>query len=373
MNENVSNFGWRPYVEYTNYDWNDFSWEAGAELLFEKYEWQTYENENDGEQGAQIANNLENRQYLNLFSQAQIKPFDDFVIIGGVNLNKTQYQLQDLFVTDTIDQSGNHSYDWIFSPKIGFNYHYYKNDFGIKLFGNISHGFSMPSVEETLLPNGLINPSLKPETGWNYELGAKGDISSSNIFYEVSFYRMAIQNLIVANRIDADSYVGINAGATQHDGIEAKLGYRYSGLRVDANYSFNHYTFKDFVDDGNDYSGNKLTGIPSNTFNASLSYQKYNFPLYATLTYRFVDAIPIFDDNSLFTESYQLLDFKTGYDYEFKKLTISAYFGINNLTNEKYASMIAINPTSFGGNAPRIYYPGLPRNVYGGVKVKMKM
>ena len=370
LNENVSNVGWRPNLRYTNYDWNDFFWQIGGELLFEKYEWQTYENENDGEQGEQIANNLENRQYLNLFSQAEISPFDNFKIIGGINLNKTQYQLEDLFITDTIDQSGSHTYDWIFSPRIAFNYIF---DYNIQIFANISHGFSMPSVEETLLPNGLINPDLKPETGWSYEIGSKGQINYTNISYEIAIYRMDIQNLIVADRIDEDSYVGINAGATQHDGIEAKLGYYYDGFSVNANYSLNNYTFKDFVDDGNDYSGNKLTGVPSNTFNANISYQGYKLPLYAILTYRFVDAIPIFDDNSLFTESYQLLDFKTGYDYEFKKLTVSAYFGINNITNEKYASMIAINPRSFGGNAPRIYYPGLPRNLYGGIKVKMEM
>ena len=182
---------------------------------------------------------------------------------------------------------------------------------------------------------------------------------------------MDIQNLIVADKIDEDSYVGVNAGATQHDGIEAKLGYYYDRFSINANYSLNNYTFKDFVDDGNDYSGNKLTGVPSNTFNANISYQGYK--LYAILSYQFVDAIPVFDDNSLFTESYQLLDFKTGYDYKYANLTISGYLGINNITNEKYASMIAINPRSFGGNAPRIYYPGLPRNAYGGLTAKIYM
>ena len=162
LNENVSNVGWRPNLRYETESSSNFLFDIGGELLFEKYEWQTYENENDGEKGQQIADNLENRQYFNLFSQIEITLFRGFVVKGGVNLNKTQYQLDDLFITDTIDQSGNHAYDWILSPKIAFHYTF---DNDIQLFANISHGFSMPSVEETLLPSGLINPNLKPETG----------------------------------------------------------------------------------------------------------------------------------------------------------------------------------------------------------------
>lgn len=368
LNENVSNFGWRPHVKYRNRLLKELFLTVGAEILFENYEWQTYENENNGNQGEQIANNLENRQYFNIYTHNGISLTRHLRVTAGLNLNHTQYQLEDLFTNDTIDQSGSHTYAWILSPKISVNYFF---DNGIQVFGTASHGFSMPSVEETLLPDGLINPDLQPETGWSYEIGSKGEIRKIDLSYEVALYRMNIQNLIVADRIDEDSYVGVNAGATQHDGLETQLAYQKKGFKISANYSLNNYVFKDFIDDGEDYSGNKLTGVPSNTFNGSIRYQEYDKPFYAVLNYRFVDAIPIFDDNSLFTESYQLLDFKMGYDYEFGQLLISPYFGINNLTNEKYASMIAINTRSFGGNPPRIYYPGLPRNVYGGINLRM--
>ena len=62
----------------------------------------------------------------------------------------------------------------------------------MQLFGNFSHGFSLPSVEETLLPDGLINPDLKPETGWSYELGSKGAFSKNHFSYEAALYRMNI-------------------------------------------------------------------------------------------------------------------------------------------------------------------------------------
>jgi iron complex outermembrane receptor protein len=38
--------------------------------------------------------------------------------------------------------------------------------------------------------------------------------------------------------------------------------------------------------------------------------------------------------------------------------------GINNVFNQSHASMILINAPSFGGTPPRYYYPGMPRNFY---------
>mgnify|MGYP000571665588 CR=1 FL=1 len=39
----------------------------------------------------------------------------------------------------------------------------------------------------------------------------------------------------------------------------------------------------------------------------------------------------------------------------------------NNIFNEKYASMLLINASGFGGSAPRYYYPGEPNNYYAGL------
>ena len=37
--------------------------------------------------------------------------------------------------------------------------------------------------------------------------------------------------------------------------------------------------------------------------------------------------------------------------------------------NEKYASMLLINASGFGGSAPRYYYPGEPNNYYAGLGI----
>ena len=64
-------------------------------------------------------------------------------------------------------------------------------------------------------------------------------------------------------------------------------------------------------------------------------------------------------------ESYDVWNAKLGYRKliaSYVLLEVSA--GLNNILDERYASMLLINAGSFGGRAPRYYYPGLPRNWY---------
>jgi iron complex outermembrane receptor protein len=84
-----------------------------------------------------------------------------------------------------------------------------------------------------------------------------------------------------------------------------------------------------------------------------------------------VDAFPMRDDNSVYSDSYAVLNMKFGYRKTLgSSWDIEVFGGIRNVLDEQYASMILINAGSFGGNAPRYYYPGLPRNFYGGVSLK---
>ena len=106
------------------------------------------------------------------------------------------------------------------SPKFGI---VYKNSLNTMFYSSISHGFSPPTLEETLLPDGLINPNIKPESGWNYEIGSRGELFKNTLYYDISIYRMNVKNLLVAKRTNTDEYIGINAGKTQYKGFEITL------------------------------------------------------------------------------------------------------------------------------------------------------
>ena len=281
-------------------------------------------------------------------------------------------RLDDKINEDENNFSGDYNFEPIVSPKIGLTYQLYKKGM---LYGIVSHGFSTPTLEETLLPGGLINTEIQPETGWNYEVGSRGSFMNSIFNYEISLYYMDIDNLLVARRTGDDEYIGVNAGKTIHKGLEIALNYfivNTSKIQISHTnaFSFNDFTFDEFEDLDENYSGNDLTGVPDQTFNSQL-FINSNLGLYGYVNYQYIGTIPIRDDNSVYADSYQLVNTKIGY----KKMVgthfqIDGFLGLNNVFDEKYASMLQINAGSFGNNAPRYYYPGEPSNYYAGLNLK---
>ena len=94
--------------------------------------------------------------------------------------------------------------------------------------------------------------------------------------------------------------------------------------------------------------------------------------LTAVLNYRAVGEMYLRDDNILSNDSYGVLNCKIGYLKSVGKVDIKLTGGINNLTDERYAAQVLINAGSFGGNAPRYFYPGNPRNYYGNIGVSYR-
>ena len=354
-------------------------WTAGLELFSDLNSFKTFDNlyqdfppGTGSVKGEQLSDLKEKRNYINLFAEAKFHFSEKTLLDLGFNFNQTFYRLEDKFNGAANDLSGNYDFKPIVSPKIGITHQLHEN---AMIFGLTSHGFSPPTLEETLLPDGLINTNIKPETGWNYELGSRGSFIKNIFNYELSLYYMDIDNLLVARRTGDDQYVGVNAGKTAHKGIEIGLNYTIlnrPSLQIYHNngFSFNDYKFEDFKDLENDYSGNDLTGVPDKIFNSQLFIQSET-GLYGNVTYQLVGAIPITDNNSVYSDQYQLLNAKIAYKKTIgDHFQIDVYLGFNNIFNEKYASMLQINASSFGNNAPRYYYPGEPSNFYSGINME---
>jgi len=368
LTDNVNALGSRVKYEYKN-EWNGygFSLVAGGEYFLDFYNWQTYENDNKA-QGDMLSDNKESRENINVFLKTDLTfPFKTFITLG-INMNSTNYDYESLFAADGSDNSGDYSFGLTFSPRLAVSHPITSSVF---LYGNISHGFSPPSLVETLTPSGTINPDIQPEKGINYEAGSKGMLLSNKLFYDIALFSMHINDLIVAQRVGEDEFIGVNAGKTVNNGLEFSLNYNFLPVSVKQaeftgfiTYTLAHYTFKDFVEAGNDYSGNPLTGVPKHVFNAGL-YYRIQAGLYGNLNYQFVDKMPMRDDNSIYSDAYQLVNLKLGYSKEISRhFSFDVYGIVNNIFDEKYASMISVNAASFGGNPPRYYYPGLPRNYF---------
>ena len=358
----------------------NLNWTIGGELFKDTYTYGTFENlykdfpvGTRSVEGNKLSDFKEKRSYYNVFTETNYELSEKTTVSIGFNLNETAYHLDDRFMVSESNpnQSGNFKFKSIVSPKIGIS-HLISDNMGF--FSNVSHGFSPISLNETLLPNGQLNTNLKPETGWNFEIGTRGSLLENKLQFNVSIYRMDIKNLLVSRRTAEDEFIGINAGRTQHNGLEFEV--RYKWLENDAlsissliNYTLNDFKFKDFIDNTDDFSENDLTGVPSDIFNAGIDFDSV-FGFYGNINFQYVGSMPITDSNSLYSDSYSLTNLKIGYQSNLNKtLKLKVFFGLNNIFDEQYASQILINASSFNGSAPRYYYPGNPINYYTGVHI----
>ncbi len=372
LDDEAYSFGGRLRLLWDRED--EIGWFAsiGSEFFDENYDWSIFETQ-DGIQGEKTNENSENRRYLNLFADINYKPWSEIIIQAGINVNHTSYTLVDGFNGDDQNISGDHSFGTILSPRLSIHYVPRK---WIKNTSLVSHGFSAPSLEETLNPDGEINTELKPEQGWNLENITELTFLEKSLKVELDIYTMNVQDLIITKRLDLERFIGDNAGQTRHSGIGISLEHnlleRREGRSLSYHISYNYarYRFLDFVDDGNDFSGNELTGTSPNQifgeFNGAIG------PWFGKVDYRFRDEMPLRDDNSIYSDKYHLSTIQIGFKkLLFENLSLKIFGGINNWWNEKYASMFLINASSFGGASPRYYYPGLPRNYFLGIDLSL--
>lgn len=334
---------------------------TGFEIFRENYNWSTWSNANPDQA---LSDNQEKRSYENLFIQAESNLHEKLFLSAGINGNLTRFNYKDNFLEDG-DKSDKRSYDPVLSPRIGINYRIFED---LSFFGNVSHGFSTPTFEETLLPEGQINPDIKPETGWNFEAGIRTGLNN-RLRATMSYYRIYINNLLVARRTGEDAYVGVNAGKSLHPGLEAEIQWlalnpgSFPSLVLNGNATLANYHFSDFVDNNNNYSGNLLPGTAKTTWLLSGDLQPA--PGYGIRAWhRFTGEMPVNDANSDFTDPYGITNIEFRHIRNFRALYMDLKAGVQNVFDIHHAAMLAVNAPGFGTAQPRYYYPGNPRNYY---------
>ena len=231
-----------------------FNWKIGTELFRETYNWETFVT-NSGQLGEPLSINKELRVYSNFFTEGVYRFDENFKLNAGLNFNATNYDLEDRFFSDSLDFSGDYSFDPVFSPRLALSYSPKNN---LDFYVLASHGFSPPTLEETLTPEGNINPDIEPEKAWNFEIGTRQYHPHKKLRYELSIYTMRVADLLVARRTGFDQFVGVNAGRTTHTGVEVHTEYfilknKESEASLNFNYTYSSFKFDEFLDEEEDF------------------------------------------------------------------------------------------------------------------------
>ena len=347
----------------------------GGEYQAANYAARNYEN-TGGSTGALNFDDEIKIQSSLLFLNTEVDLPADFYLTAGLSYNRLKYNLNRLVTNLQDDETGiaKKSFDPEVIPRVGLIKNFSSE---LSLHGSISYGFSPPTIEEFRTNEGSIALNLEAEQGTNYEVGLRGGLTNARFTYDITGFFFKLSETIVQQPSDRNSTVVFeNTGATDQFGIEAATNWRIiqnegkliKSLSWDLSYSYHEFSFVDYQKEGEDYSGNDLTGVAPHTVNSSWKVETLA-GLYLNLNYNFTDEIPLNDANTVYSEAYHLLQSKIGYSIPiFGNLNLDAFFGIDNLLDEKYSLGNDLN--AFGD---RFYQPAAPRNWFGGLKVKMEL
>jgi len=347
----------------------------GGEYQAANYTARNYEN-TGGSTGALNFDDEIKIQSSLLFLNSEMDLPADFYLTAGLSYNRLKYNLNRLVTNLQDDETGiaKKSFDPEVIPRVGLVKKFSPE---LSLHGSISYGFSPPTIEEFRTNEGSIALNLEAEQGTNYEVGMRGGLTNARFTYDITGFFFKLSETIVQQPSDRNSTVVFeNTGATDQFGIEAATNWRIiqndgkfiESLSWDLSYSYHDFSFVDYQKQGEDYSGNELTGVAPHTVNSSWKVETLA-GLYLNLNYNFTDEIPLNDANTVYSEAYHLLQSKIGYSIPlFGNLNLDAFFGIDNLLDEKYSLGNDLN--AFGD---RFYQPAAPRNWFGGLKVKMEL
>ncbi len=340
-------------------------WVLGTEWITEEYRWQLDTGD------ILINRNLESRNLLNIFSMLYYRPNSRVNISVASAINYISYRLTDLYPSNG-KQAGTRNFPVMFSPRIGINFAPFDN---WAIYSSAGHGFSMPSPEETLLPEGDVNPGIKPEQGLQFEVGTRLHFFKDAIGIDAALYWIELDNLLVTKRITEDIFTGVNAGKTRHQGFEFMLNsrvFKYTGFPGNLTSLFTYTRslnrFIDFTDDGIIYDDNHLPGIPDQMLYLQLNWNPFKI-LMVDADLRYTGDQFLDDGNTLDYNGYLIGNVKFSAQLSTRKAgKFNIYAGINNLTDTRYASMLIVNARGFNNSEPRYYYPGLPRHGYAGIQ-----
>jgi iron complex outermembrane receptor protein len=360
--------GVRTYVE-----WKDqfsetlhWKWNVGLEAQQTSSDIHNYGNRLGNQDTLQIADDLKAQQYF-FFTQFSTDISKRLIAEAAVSLNYYNYRYRNNYpLTETAYHKINFEPQLL--PRIALSY---KINPALVWRASVSKGYSPPTLAEVRPSTNSIYTNLQPEAGWNYETGFRLQSFTQRFQADVVFFYFQLDQAIVRRQDTSGADYFVNAGSTHQKGIEIQLTMQLiqpaqfsfiKGLQLRNGFTYYDFTFSDYQIASENYSHNKLTGVPPTTVVSSLFLQlPKQFYLFAQHNY--TDRIPLNDANSVYANDYHLLQLKAGVKYPLgKRMSLELFAGIDNVLNTKYSLGNDLN--AVGGR----YYNAAPvRNYYGGI------
>lgn len=260
-----------------------------------------------------------------------------------------RYQVSSRFLTTlNFRQAFVKSFDPPLAPALGLEYQLAKS---VKLTGNLSRSYRIPTMNERYWSD-LGNPNLRPEDGFNKELGinwnqTRKDFSLSS---SLNVYHNLIDNWVYWN--PETGYRVQNLQQVLAKGIEFSNKILYQHERISSGlttqYALTHSSQQKAYDNFSaDVIGKQLIYIPKHNFTANLFFQtlslgereflkKHGIPFRATLQWQANSRRYNTFDNSKWFDGQQIFNVILENGLKWKHIEGRVFFQVNNIFDELY-------------------------------------
>ncbi|GAA5083412.1 hypothetical protein GCM10023210_02060 [Chryseobacterium ginsengisoli] len=357
------NFAIRTHLNYEkNWDKVSLAYRLGFEGGLNNILVKNYDNNKGYEGNPQNFDQVKNASGFYFLSQ-KLNFNDRWFTDISISLNSNSYDWKRLFPET---ESGKMKFKNQWLPNFGMSYLLGK---GFSVRGKIGKGNSAPTNEEIRASNHEFNTNLNPEYGWNKEIGIRKQFGNF-LFVEGSYFDFLMKDAIVRRQNEAGQEYFVNAGETVQKGLEFLLESKNFDLKNDFfsrfkfRFSGNFYNFRfqNYKQNGNDFSGNDLTGVPKTTISSLINFTFFR-KFFVDFSHFYTSKMPLNDANSVWSKSNLVgnIQFRVPVNLDQTKLNLS--FKIQNLYNTDYVLGYDIN--AFGN---RYYNPAAKRNFILGVE-----
>ncbi len=313
---------------------------------------------------------IHSRQSI-LFGSFKIEPMKDLFVTAGLSSNALNYDINRL--VDKVNNNPtqfNKEFETVWSPRLGVSK---KLNEDLSVHFSVSQGFSPPTTTEVRTNEGSINRDIQPEKGINYEWNVRGNLLDSRLSFDMAIFRFDLKESI-SSYTNGDGVVLFrNAGKNIQQGLEWQLLGEWikdekqslQNLSTSLSYTFHAFEYKNYVNDGDDFSGNALPGTAKNVVNLQVN-ASFIYNLDVNLSYHYSDAIPLNDANTVYSRPYNLWNMNYSYLIpKKKKAQWEVFGGVNNIFDVDYSLGNDLN--AFGN---RYFQPAPSRNYFIGARLK---
>lgn len=251
-----------------------------------------------------------------------------------------------------------------FSPMVSLDYRINPD---VMTYVSYSEGYKSGGFNGTARDADSALQGFDEERAQQFEVGMKSSWLDNRLRLNMSVFHIDYTDLQVFQLVDGASLVVSNAADATSQGFEAEFwGVIDQNWRVQGSYAYLDATYDTFVNqDGQDFSGNRLTRSPKNSYNIGINYSRnltdrHNLSVLVDYSYRsrvFFEAnnVPLIGDGSLgMVNARANLSFSPNWELSVWGRNLTDEVHITNVIDGRGPFNLSQNGSAVMG-APRMY------------------